>query len=180
LNFSSFLITNFHTEEMYRHKLIDFVIHFMEEIDKVRIIFSIIFLHLKTHVCGLKWKSIHSFSWSVLRKFPRWNCASILGPASVLKNSWNVSSVGGLNKVILQHFGTLEPKLFIQHFQSFPPNYPCWRFNFQFILINLFSWVNVLFMLWFDLLNSTHEVDLPRLFCSFGMSCFLPQGQIWG
>jgi len=30
----SFLITNFHTEEMYRHKLIDFVIHFMEEIDK--------------------------------------------------------------------------------------------------------------------------------------------------
>ena len=30
----SFLITNFHTEEMFRHKLIDFVIHFMEEIDK--------------------------------------------------------------------------------------------------------------------------------------------------
>ena len=30
----SFLITNFHTEDMYRHKLIDFVIHFMEEIDK--------------------------------------------------------------------------------------------------------------------------------------------------
>ncbi len=30
----SFLITNFHTEEMYRHKLIDFVITFMEEIDK--------------------------------------------------------------------------------------------------------------------------------------------------
>nr|ACO11033.1 Actin-related protein 2/3 complex subunit 4 [Caligus rogercresseyi] len=30
----SFLITNFHTEEMYKHKLIDFVIHFMEEIDK--------------------------------------------------------------------------------------------------------------------------------------------------
>jgi len=28
------LITNFHTEEMYRHKLVDFVIHFMEEIDK--------------------------------------------------------------------------------------------------------------------------------------------------
>jgi actin related protein 2/3 complex subunit 4 len=28
------LITNFHTEEMLRHKLVDFVIHFMEEIDK--------------------------------------------------------------------------------------------------------------------------------------------------
>jgi len=30
----SFLITNFHTEAMYRYKLIDFIIHFMEEIDK--------------------------------------------------------------------------------------------------------------------------------------------------
>merc|ERR1711874_46006 len=30
----SFLITNFHTEEMLRHKLVDFVVHFMKEIDK--------------------------------------------------------------------------------------------------------------------------------------------------
>ncbi|KAG6449736.1 actin-related protein 2/3 complex subunit 4 [Manduca sexta] len=30
----SFLITNFHTEQMYKHKLVDFVIYFMEEIDK--------------------------------------------------------------------------------------------------------------------------------------------------
>lgn len=30
----SFLITNFHTETMYRYKLIDFVIHFLEEIDR--------------------------------------------------------------------------------------------------------------------------------------------------
>ncbi|XP_055286265.1 actin-related protein 2/3 complex subunit 4-like [Moschus berezovskii] len=30
----SFLITNFHTEQMYKHKLVDFLIHFMEEIDK--------------------------------------------------------------------------------------------------------------------------------------------------
>lgn len=30
----SFLITNFHTEEMFKHKLVDFVIQFMEEIDK--------------------------------------------------------------------------------------------------------------------------------------------------
>lgn len=30
----SFLITNFHTEQMYKHKLVDYVIHFMEEIDK--------------------------------------------------------------------------------------------------------------------------------------------------
>ncbi|OQV21343.1 Actin-related protein 2/3 complex subunit 4 [Hypsibius exemplaris] len=30
----SFLITNFNTEQMYKHKLVDFVISFMEEIDK--------------------------------------------------------------------------------------------------------------------------------------------------
>nr|CAA11175.1 actin related protein [Lumbricus rubellus] len=30
----SFLITNFHTEQMYKHKIVDFIIHFMEEIDK--------------------------------------------------------------------------------------------------------------------------------------------------
>uniref|UniRef100_A0A915JY06 ARPC4 n=1 Tax=Romanomermis culicivorax TaxID=13658 RepID=A0A915JY06_ROMCU len=30
----SFLITNAHTEQMYKHKLVDFIIHFMEEIDK--------------------------------------------------------------------------------------------------------------------------------------------------
>ncbi|XP_036597961.1 actin-related protein 2/3 complex subunit 4-like [Trichosurus vulpecula] len=29
-----FLITNFHTEQMYKHRLLDFVIHFMEKIDK--------------------------------------------------------------------------------------------------------------------------------------------------
>lgn len=30
----SFLITNFHLEQMYKHKLVDFIISFMEEIDK--------------------------------------------------------------------------------------------------------------------------------------------------
>lgn len=30
----SFLITNFHVELMYRFKLIDFIIHFLEEIDR--------------------------------------------------------------------------------------------------------------------------------------------------
>ena len=30
----SFLITNFHAEQMYKHKLVDFIISFMEEIDK--------------------------------------------------------------------------------------------------------------------------------------------------
>ena len=30
----SFLITNTHTELMYKHKLVDFIISFMEEIDK--------------------------------------------------------------------------------------------------------------------------------------------------
>lgn len=30
----SFLITNLHIEKMYKHKLIDFIIHFIEDIDK--------------------------------------------------------------------------------------------------------------------------------------------------
>jgi len=30
----SFLITNFHTETMFKHKLVDFVIQFMEDVDK--------------------------------------------------------------------------------------------------------------------------------------------------
>ncbi|KII63371.1 Actin-related protein 2/3 complex subunit 4 [Thelohanellus kitauei] len=30
----SFLITNFHTEQMYKDKLVDFIMQFMEEIDK--------------------------------------------------------------------------------------------------------------------------------------------------
>ncbi|KAF7990692.1 hypothetical protein HCN44_000497 [Aphidius gifuensis] len=30
----SFLITNIHIEQMYKHKIVDFVIHFMEEIDR--------------------------------------------------------------------------------------------------------------------------------------------------
>jgi len=30
----SFLITNVHAETMYKHKLVDFIIYFMEEIDK--------------------------------------------------------------------------------------------------------------------------------------------------
>lgn len=30
----SFLITNFHTDQMFKHKLVDFIIQFMEEVDK--------------------------------------------------------------------------------------------------------------------------------------------------
>jgi actin related protein 2/3 complex subunit 4 len=30
----SFLITNFHAEQMYKHKLVDFIIQFMEDVDK--------------------------------------------------------------------------------------------------------------------------------------------------
>ncbi|KAK7101601.1 actin-related protein 2/3 complex subunit 4 [Littorina saxatilis] len=30
----SFLVTNVHAEQMFKHKLVDFIIHFMEEIDK--------------------------------------------------------------------------------------------------------------------------------------------------
>jgi actin related protein 2/3 complex subunit 4 len=30
----SFLVTNFHTEQMLKHKLVDFIIQFMEDVDK--------------------------------------------------------------------------------------------------------------------------------------------------
>lgn len=30
----SFLITNFHTQELLKHKLVEFIIEFMEEVDK--------------------------------------------------------------------------------------------------------------------------------------------------
>lgn len=30
----SFLVTNFHTDKMYKHMLVDFIVQFMEEIDK--------------------------------------------------------------------------------------------------------------------------------------------------
>ena len=30
----SMLITNFHTEEMWKHKLVDFIIEFLQDIDK--------------------------------------------------------------------------------------------------------------------------------------------------
>ncbi|KXS20292.1 ARP23 complex 20 kDa subunit [Gonapodya prolifera JEL478] len=30
----SFLITNVHTEQMYKHKLVDFILQFMEDVDK--------------------------------------------------------------------------------------------------------------------------------------------------
>ena len=30
----SFLVTNYHTETMYKHRLVDFIMQFMEDIDK--------------------------------------------------------------------------------------------------------------------------------------------------
>lgn len=42
----SFLITNFHTEAMLKHKLVDFIIQFMEEVDKE-------ISEMKLFVCGL-------------------------------------------------------------------------------------------------------------------------------
>ena len=39
----SFLITAHHTESMYKHKLVDFLLHFMQEIDKVGFYFPLLF-----------------------------------------------------------------------------------------------------------------------------------------
>ena len=46
----SFLITNFHTEEMTRHKLIDFILHFIEEISK-EIMDIKLCLHSRARIC---------------------------------------------------------------------------------------------------------------------------------
>lgn len=44
----SFLITNFHTEAMLKHKLVDFIIQFMEEVDKeiseMKLFVSLVFI----------------------------------------------------------------------------------------------------------------------------------------
>lgn len=42
----SFLITNTHTDEMLKHKLVDFIIQFMEEVDKE-------ISEMKLFVCGM-------------------------------------------------------------------------------------------------------------------------------
>lgn len=47
----SFLITNFHTEEMLKHKLVDFIIQFMEEVDKE-------ISEMKLFVCALTFEEL--------------------------------------------------------------------------------------------------------------------------
>jgi actin related protein 2/3 complex subunit 4 len=47
----SFLITNFHTEQMFKHKLVDFVISFMEEIDK-EISYMKLALNSRARICA--------------------------------------------------------------------------------------------------------------------------------
>lgn len=47
----SFLITNFHTEEMLKHKLVDFIIQFMEEVDR-EISEMKLFVRIRGHLCG--------------------------------------------------------------------------------------------------------------------------------
>lgn len=51
----SFLITNFHTEEMLKHKLVDFIIQFMEEVDK-----EISEMKLFVSACGIDMLDEHS------------------------------------------------------------------------------------------------------------------------
>lgn len=48
----SFLITNTHTEEMLKHKLVDFIIQFMEEVDKE-------ISEMKLFVCLFNFKNFH-------------------------------------------------------------------------------------------------------------------------
>ena len=55
----SFLITNFHTEDMLKHKLVDFIIHFMEEVDKE-------ISEMKLFVSGLLCSRVVGGVWCVL------------------------------------------------------------------------------------------------------------------
>ncbi|RDA86414.1 hypothetical protein CP532_6491, partial [Ophiocordyceps camponoti-leonardi (nom. inval.)] len=52
----SFLITNFHTDEMLKHKLVDFIIQFMEDVDKE---ISEMKLFMKLWMCDLTWAVAH-------------------------------------------------------------------------------------------------------------------------
>jgi ARP2/3 complex 20 kDa subunit (ARPC4) len=45
----SFLITNTHTEEMLKHKLVDFIIQFMEEVDKEISEMKLFVYHVSQH-----------------------------------------------------------------------------------------------------------------------------------
>lgn len=51
----SFLITNSHTEEMLKHKLVDFIIQFMEEVDKE---ISEMKLFVSCQFCRLVWSGL--------------------------------------------------------------------------------------------------------------------------
>ncbi|XP_067008143.2 actin-related protein 2/3 complex subunit 4 [Anabrus simplex] len=64
----SFLITNFHIQDMYKHKLVDFVIHFMEEIDK-EISEMKLAVNSRARICAEEFHKRFSADVSVQRNF---------------------------------------------------------------------------------------------------------------
>ena len=72
----SFLITNFHTEEMLKHKLVDFIIQFMEEVDK-EISEMKLFLNARARFVA------ESFLTPVSTL--AWRCEALLTPSSSTK-----------------------------------------------------------------------------------------------
>ena len=58
------MVTNFHTEEMLKHKLVDFIIEFMEEVDK-EISEMKLFVSEK---CASHVKNLETYSVSAERK----------------------------------------------------------------------------------------------------------------
>lgn len=64
----SFLITNFHSESMLKHKLVDFIIQFMEDVDK-EISEMKLSLNARARIVAESYLSTVRFSFTVCGKW---------------------------------------------------------------------------------------------------------------
>ena len=77
----SFLITNFHTEEMLKHKLVDFIIQFMEEVDK-EISEMKLFVRILFRGSDQSKRKLIELTWTQLNARARFVAESFLTPVS--------------------------------------------------------------------------------------------------
>ena len=78
------MITNFHTEDMLKHKLVDFIIQFMEDVDKE-------ISEMKLFVSFLAWQmriQSNSLTPSQLNARARFVAESFLTPVSICEFLW--------------------------------------------------------------------------------------------
>lgn len=83
----SFLITNFHTEEMLKHKLVDFIIEFQEEVDKEISEMKLFVRHIHRLVLLQIGQLIYNFSSLQLNARARFVAESFLTPVSIFSLS---------------------------------------------------------------------------------------------